>query len=25
VHDLGLGHAQELSTALGEMLYEVPE
>jgi hypothetical protein len=25
VHDLGLGHAQELRTALGEALYEVPE
>jgi hypothetical protein len=25
VHDLGLGHARELSTALGEASYEVPE
>jgi hypothetical protein len=25
VHDLGLGHTGELSTALGEALYEVPE
>jgi hypothetical protein len=25
VHDLGLGHARELSTALGEAPYGVPE
>jgi hypothetical protein len=25
VHDLGLGNAQELRTALGEAPYEVPE
>jgi hypothetical protein len=25
VNDLGLGHARELRTALGEALYEVPE
>jgi hypothetical protein len=25
VHDLGLGHARELCTALGEAAYEVPE
>jgi hypothetical protein len=25
VHDLGLGYARELSTALGEAPYEVPE
>jgi hypothetical protein len=25
VHDLGLGHARELGTALREASYEVPE